>query len=312
VSDRIVKSLNLPKGTLFRIFPVIGTVDNQDSEDHSYTINWEDRKQYWCDIVYDISRDQRGQAKLIKMIDGFGRVGTLVIRNNASLLQVTNHWKTLLEIPASIAISVRTRDNTNYFWTYHSNPEAIPCIFRTTSAHGNANIFDGPDQFKAEQIGRILDIKMPPIVQCQISRADGGPINIRYGGEVVPLGLRIPREHLFVWNLEGRMLAAPQVTTWWVPYNLNAIMSLGHTVNSDIPEDPTQAEFPPEPWLERVTIRIKSQALPQVPAAPLLAGGDPSLPASSAPLGWRGAALGQAQVISADASGLVGYNSPNQ
>jgi hypothetical protein len=38
VSDRLGKSLQLPKGTLFRIFPVIRTVDNQDSEDHSYDI----------------------------------------------------------------------------------------------------------------------------------------------------------------------------------------------------------------------------------------------------------------------------------
>jgi hypothetical protein len=304
--------LNLPKGTLFRILPVIGTVDSQDPEDHSYNIVWEDRKQYWYDIVYDISKDRNGHAKLIKMIDGFGRVDTMVIRKNATLLQITNQWKTLLEIPASMELYVRTGNGSDYFWTYHSNPETTPCIFRTMTAHANANIFDGSDQSKAEQIGRILDIKMPPIVHCQISRVDGGPVNIRYGGEVVQLGLKILREHLFSWNLEGRILTAPQVTTWWVPYNRNAIMSLGHTVNSDIPVDPEQAESPPEPWPERVTIRIKSQAPPQNPAAPLAVGGDPSSPAPGLPLGWRGATLGQAQPISADASGLVGYNSPNQ
>jgi hypothetical protein len=89
-------------------------------------------------------------------------------------------------------------------------------------------------------------------------------------------------------------------------------MRLGHSVNSDIPDDVNQAEFPPEPWPERVTIRIKSQAPPQYPVAPLPVGGDSPLPASSLPLGWRGDPLGQAQPISAGASGLVGYESQNQ
>jgi hypothetical protein len=45
LSDRLVKKWKLPVGTLLRIFPVEGTVDNQDDEDHSYTINWETDKQ---------------------------------------------------------------------------------------------------------------------------------------------------------------------------------------------------------------------------------------------------------------------------
>jgi hypothetical protein len=44
LSDRLVKAYRLPLGTLFRIFPVTGTVDNQDSEDHSYDITWEEGK----------------------------------------------------------------------------------------------------------------------------------------------------------------------------------------------------------------------------------------------------------------------------
>jgi hypothetical protein len=263
---------------------------------------------YWSlEEVPDPSRDRNSRAKSIKMIAGFGKVDTMVIRNNATLLQITNQWKTLLEIPADMALYVRSGDGSNYFWTYHSNPEIIPCAFRATNARGNAHIFDGSDQFRAEQMSRILDIKMPPIVHCQTNRVADGVVNVRYGGEVAPLGLRILSEHSFSWNLEGRILKAPQISIWWVPYNRKAIMSLGHTVNSDIPDYEDQAEFPPEPWPERVTIRLKSQAPPQVPT-----GGDPSSPASGSPLGWKGVALGQAQPINADASGLVGYTSPSQ
>jgi hypothetical protein len=51
ISDLLVDKLGLPKGTLFRIFPVEGTVDNQDAEDFAYDIPWEAEKQYWYDII---------------------------------------------------------------------------------------------------------------------------------------------------------------------------------------------------------------------------------------------------------------------
>jgi hypothetical protein len=40
VSDRLVKRWKLPKGSLLRIFPVTGNVEDQDDEDHSYTVTW--------------------------------------------------------------------------------------------------------------------------------------------------------------------------------------------------------------------------------------------------------------------------------
>jgi hypothetical protein len=152
---------------------------------------------------------------------------------------------------------------------------------------------------------------MPPTPHCRVSRKDGGPVNIQDNEEVVPLGLKILKEHLMAWNLGGRILEAPVVATWWVLYDYHAIMAYGHTVNTDIPEDVNEAEFPPEPWPERVIIRIKSQAPPQIPAAPLPAGDGSQEPPSApgSPSGWKGVALGQAQPISADASGLVGYHS---
>jgi hypothetical protein len=61
-------------------------------------------------------------------------------------------------------------------------------------------------------------------------------------------------------------------------------------------------------------IRVKSAAAPQVPLAPLPAGGDPcgSPPAPGLPTTWTGPALGQAPAISPDAAALVGYTSPNE
>jgi hypothetical protein len=117
------------------------------------------------------------------------------------------------------------------------------------------------------------------------------------------------KEHLLAWNIEGRILESPMITTWWIPYDYNAIMRYGHSVNSDIPEDPNEAEFPPTPWPERVVIRIKSQAPPQIPTALLSVDGSPAPSAPDSPSGWKGSALGQSPPISADAAALVGYHS---
>jgi hypothetical protein len=146
-------------------------------------------------------------------------------------------------------------------------------------------------------------------VQSQITQRPRGGAIIQYDEEVVPLGLRILKEHQFAWNIEGRILEAPVATTWWIPYDYAAIMRYGHSVNTDIPEDLAQAEFPPEPWNDRVVIRIKSQASPKNPLAPLPADGSLEPPAPGLPTSWTGPALGQAPPISADASGLVGYHS---
>jgi hypothetical protein len=125
VSDRLARAWNLPSGTLIRIFPVIGSVDHQDSEDHSYSVTWEEGKQYWYDIAYDYTRDRNSHAKVIKMMDSFGRVDRMVIRKNASESQITSQWKALLEIPSSINLGIRTRNNSDYFWSYRSVPDTI-------------------------------------------------------------------------------------------------------------------------------------------------------------------------------------------
>jgi hypothetical protein len=116
--------------------------------------------------------------------------------------------------------------------------------------------------------------------------------------------------HLLSWNLAGTILRAPQTSTWWLPYNREAIMRYGHSVNSSIPADPNEPEFPDEPWPHDVTIRIKSHPDPQVPAASLpVDGSNPS--GSGPPKGWTGPDVGYAPLISAAASGLQNYSSPN-
>jgi hypothetical protein len=152
---------------------------------------------------------------------------------------------------------------------------------------------------------------MPPFARCRLIPRPKGAI-LEFDGETPPLSLRILKEHTFSWNLEGRILSAPKPVSCWLPYDLNVIMRFGHSVNTAIPEDPDQAEFPPTPWGDNVMIRIKSQPPPVQPGAPLPAGDGTQEPSSvpGSPSAWIGPAVRQAPPISADAAALTDDHSP--
>jgi hypothetical protein len=158
-------------------------------------------------------KDPGDRTKIIKMIDRYGKVDRMAIKKDFSEAQILAQWARLLGSPATIQLTINTRNNEDYFWSYHSSPESIPCVFRTPTGQGDARIFDGPPQFRSEQLGRILDIKVPPLDVCQITREDKGPVIIQYKGEVQRLGLRILNEHFLGWNLEGQILMDPNIST---------------------------------------------------------------------------------------------------
>jgi hypothetical protein len=186
VSDRIVRSLGLPLGTLFRIFPVIGDVQDKDPDDGSYSIAWEDNKQYWYDIVCEEGKERRGHAKEIRIVGAFNRVDTLVVPTNANIHEIVEIWKRVLEIPEDIQIEARRGNGTDSFWGYQSAKDVVPYTLRTTNMHGDPQVFPGPENFKADQIGRILGVKVPPFLHCQITpRLNDGEILV-YDGEVPP------------------------------------------------------------------------------------------------------------------------------
>jgi hypothetical protein len=207
---------------------------------------------------------------------------------------------------------MQTANDHEFYWSLETARDVVTFTFKTSNFHGNASIFDGSPTFVTEQLSRNLGLKMPPLTLCQqIPRRGHGPA-INFDGEVPSLNHRLLKEHRLAWNLEGTILYAPEVSTWWLPYNREAIMRYGHSVNSSIPADPNEAGFPDEPWPNDVTIRIKSHAVPQVPAAPSLADGSQNPSASDAPTGWTGPDLGSAPTISAAASGLQDYTSANK
>jgi hypothetical protein len=195
-----------------------------------------------------------------------------------------------------------------YYWTYESTKSTETYSFHAQNMLGNAEIFKGTVTFEADQLSRSLDAKIPPFAHCAIEpRHRAGP-KITFDEEVVPLGRKVVRAHLFSWAIEGNLITAPQPTTWWLPYDFAEIMRYGNTVNSSIPADTAMAEFPPEPWGDEVTIRIKSNSTPPASTSPIPAGGPQPL---TPPTTWQGPALGTAPAIDPDAAALVNYSSPN-
>jgi hypothetical protein len=83
-----------------------------------------------------------------------------------------------------------------------SSVPSINCTLASDENRGNANIHDGSDSFRTEQIGRILDAKVPPFEKCQVTVKDTR-VTIRQPGDLIPLGLRVLKEHDLAWMSEG-------------------------------------------------------------------------------------------------------------
>jgi hypothetical protein len=195
LSDQLVKKWKLPKGLLFRIFPVKGSVENQDDEDHSYTITWEADKQYWYDIIYDPSKDRDTRSKEVVMVDPSDRTDTFVVPVNANVHQVRDLWKRLLEIPHDNETHVQTADNHEFYWSLETAREVVAFTFKSSNFHGNASIFEGSPTFVAEQLSRDLILKMPPLMLCQQTPRRGHGPSIQFDGEVPALNHILLKEH---------------------------------------------------------------------------------------------------------------------
>jgi hypothetical protein len=166
LSDQLVKSKKLPKAALFRIYPVTGSVDDQDQEDLSYSVTWEEGKQYWYDIVVDPARNLDGKAKQITMIDHLGHAEPFVVPANTTAQKIVDLWRSIIEAPPNVAVFIRSGKDSIFHWGYSSTENTVPYQLETSTMRWNVSIFPGTTQFEADQITRILEIKTPPLVKA--------------------------------------------------------------------------------------------------------------------------------------------------
>jgi hypothetical protein len=131
LSDQLVTDWRLPKGTLLRILPTIGTVNDQDEENHSYTIQWEKDKQYWYDIVYDPFKDKDSDSKEIIMVDPADKTDVLVVPKDADVFQVRDIWSRLMELPSDVEMNVQTANQHEFYWNLESVRKEVTFTLRT-------------------------------------------------------------------------------------------------------------------------------------------------------------------------------------
>jgi hypothetical protein len=159
VSDRLVKRWKLAKGSLLRIFPVSGNVEDQDDEDHSYTIDWEAEARYWFDVIYDPSRDLMSRSKEIILVDESNRTDTFVVPVGLDIHSIRDRWAYFIEAPHDTQVHMLTSNEHEYHWSLESAKAPIAFTFRSADTHGNACVFDGSPTFVAEQLRGIWELK---------------------------------------------------------------------------------------------------------------------------------------------------------
>jgi hypothetical protein len=155
----------------------------------------------------------------------------------------------------------------------------------------------------------LLVIKIPPFAQARIE-IKPNHVTLTFDGEWILLGLRILGEHDLAFQPRGTLIETPTITSWWYPYNFEAIMRYGNSLNSSIRADPNEGEFPPEQWSQRVVIRIKTTPALNVPSAQLRAGD--SSPVSGLPMTWANVDPRNPKPISSASAGLVDYKTSHE
>jgi hypothetical protein len=58
LSDKLVQQLGLPRGTLFRIYPVDRDIQRLGNDDHAFSFDWKEGMQYWFGIIHDAVKDR--------------------------------------------------------------------------------------------------------------------------------------------------------------------------------------------------------------------------------------------------------------
>jgi hypothetical protein len=159
------------------------------------------------DIVHDHNLDPHDFCRQIRMIDHAGRVDSHVIPGQENIQEVRDLWRKLLDCPDKVWVNCNGHNSQEYYWGfgYGSAAPLVPCALRSHTGRLNAMIYDGSDPFKADQMSRMLDVKVAPFVKGNVTLRPGGGVIIEFDCEWIPLGLRILREHELIWNVEGTL-----------------------------------------------------------------------------------------------------------
>jgi hypothetical protein len=104
------------------------------------------------------------------MVDPFGKVDPTVNPMGADVRTIGMLWKKLLDVPDAITVKIARRNDVEHHGSYQEGSAVpiFPCTLISDNNRGNATIYHGSETFKADQIGRILDVEVHPFAKCQV------------------------------------------------------------------------------------------------------------------------------------------------
>jgi hypothetical protein len=111
LSDKSVQELSLPRGTLFRIYPVDMDIQHLGDDDHSYSFDWQNDQQYWFDIVHDHAKDPHDLCHQVRMMDSIGNVESSVVPGAAQQTEIAALWSKVIGFPENARLICYTYNN---------------------------------------------------------------------------------------------------------------------------------------------------------------------------------------------------------
>jgi hypothetical protein len=87
----LVEEYDLPRGTLFRIFPVDMETDRLGDDDHAYSFDWEAGKQYWFDIIHDPERDSHPVVQMRQQSAHIWKQEEIIVTDGSCYKSMDSH-----------------------------------------------------------------------------------------------------------------------------------------------------------------------------------------------------------------------------
>jgi hypothetical protein len=94
-------------------------------DDHAYSFDWVEGNQYWFEVVHDHARDKQDLCREIRIVDGCGKVDSLVVPGAATIEDIGEMWKKLIDFPAELRLLMNRHNDREYYWGIEENRPRI-------------------------------------------------------------------------------------------------------------------------------------------------------------------------------------------
>jgi hypothetical protein len=262
------KKYGMPAWALFKPKPLDGDYEAQTPEGglEVHAFDWKEGMQYWWTCEYDAFEDRmRQEGKQAVIVDEDGHEEALAVYVGWGTAEIARHVHKIFTVHECKEVVVRETKENVYAWRVIRRPGA-PEAKKLAIALGTkrlaVEIEEGDNNTLGEWLSRKTGYIIPPLGECQRTEGQIGhpnePVKLWTGvtGVKTVHPTMRKKEHVLAFRVANKVyMSKPAECTF--PYDLDEIMSVGHELLERIPEQPTLAEFPAQPWGHRVNSLVK-------------------------------------------------------